>query len=289
MGPRKRISVLIVIMAVSILLVESLTISMLYRTAIREEKSRLRETATGQARLIESVARFNDEYGSGYPQGSREAVLRQIIDAHNHYNGSGRTGQFSLAKREGNHIVYILDHRHHDYQHPKPVPLDSELDVPMKLALSGKSGTMVGLDYRGEKVLAAFEPVAGLSLGIVNKVDLSEVRAPFIGAGLLSGLLGVLAIAFGTVIFIRVTSPLLHELQDTIEDLQNALARVKLLSGLLPICSSCKKIRDDKGYWNQIESYIREHSEAEFSHGICPDCAKKLYPGFYREISFSSR
>jgi hypothetical protein len=62
-------------------------------------------------------------------------------------------------------------------------------------------------------------------------------------------------------------------------ELQMALDEVKILSGYLPICASCKQIRDDKGYWTQIESYIREHSEAEFSHGICPDCAKKLYPG----------
>lgn len=55
-------------------------------------------------------------------------------------------------------------------------------------------------------------------------------------------------------------------------------AEVKTLSGFLPICASCKKIRDDEGYWNQIEAYIHEHSEAKFSHGICPECAKKLYP-----------
>ena len=55
-------------------------------------------------------------------------------------------------------------------------------------------------------------------------------------------------------------------------------------SGLLPICSSCKKIRDDKGYWNQIEGYIREHSDATFSHGICPDCTKALYPEYYKKI-----
>ena len=64
------------------------------------------------------------------------------------------------------------------------------------------------------------------------------------------------------------------------EALKEALAKVKLLSGFLPICAVCKKIRDDKGYWNQIESYIRDHSEAEFSHGICPECAKKLYPDY---------
>jgi hypothetical protein len=62
------------------------------------------------------------------------------------------------------------------------------------------------------------------------------------------------------------------------EEKEKALQDVKVLRGFLPICASCKKIRDDQGYWNQIESYIRDHSEAEFSHGICPDCTKKLYP-----------
>lgn len=62
-----------------------------------------------------------------------------------------------------------------------------------------------------------------------------------------------------------------------IEELKKALAQVKALSGLLPICSNCKKIRDDKGYWRQLEAYIRDHSEAEFTHGICPDCMKLLY------------
>ena len=61
------------------------------------------------------------------------------------------------------------------------------------------------------------------------------------------------------------------------DKLQAALAKIKKLSGMLPICSSCKKIRDDRGYWNQIESYIRKHSDAQFSHGICPPCAEELY------------
>ena len=64
------------------------------------------------------------------------------------------------------------------------------------------------------------------------------------------------------------------------EELREALSKIKTLSGLIPICASCKKIRDDKGYWTQIESYIHEHSDADFSHGICPECMKKLYPAF---------
>ncbi len=67
------------------------------------------------------------------------------------------------------------------------------------------------------------------------------------------------------------------------QDLREALTNVKTLQGLLPICSSCKKIRDDDGYWHQVEEYLREHSELDFSHGLCPDCMKKLFPQYYRD------
>jgi len=62
------------------------------------------------------------------------------------------------------------------------------------------------------------------------------------------------------------------------KELEEALSQIKTLKGFLPICASCKRIRNDEGYWQQIEAYIKEHSEAEFSHGICPECGKKLYP-----------
>ena len=61
-------------------------------------------------------------------------------------------------------------------------------------------------------------------------------------------------------------------------ELAAALAKVKLLGGLLPICAGCKKIRDDQGYWSQVDSYVQEHSEATFTHGLCPECIKRLYP-----------
>ncbi|HXH72487.1 MAG TPA: hypothetical protein VNI58_06725 [Mariprofundaceae bacterium] len=70
---------------------------------------------------------------------------------------------------------------------------------------------------------------------------------------------------------------MIERLDRTNRQLEAALAEVRELRGLLPICSSCKKIRDDQGYWNHIESYISAHSRAEFTHSICPDCATKLY------------
>ena len=70
-------------------------------------------------------------------------------------------------------------------------------------------------------------------------------------------------------------------MKNLVNELQEALAQVKTLSGFIPICSACKKIRDDQGYWNQIEQYIRDHSDAEFSHGMCPDCLTEYYPELY--------
>jgi hypothetical protein len=74
------------------------------------------------------------------------------------------------------------------------------------------------------------------------------------------------------------------ESEHLISELQQALANVKALRGLIPICSSCKKIRNDQGYWTQIETYLREHTDAEISHGLCLDCLRKLYPEFSGQV-----
>ncbi len=74
-------------------------------------------------------------------------------------------------------------------------------------------------------------------------------------------------------------------LNDKIGELRRAIEEVKTLRGILPICASCKKIRNDTGYWLQVEEYVRDHSEAQFSHSICPECMKRLYPDFAEEES----
>jgi hypothetical protein len=67
-----------------------------------------------------------------------------------------------------------------------------------------------------------------------------------------------------------------------LEDLNEALRKIQILTGLLPICSSCKKIRDDKGYWDDVDHYIQSHSEATFTHGVCPKCLTQLYPDYFK-------
>jgi PAS domain S-box-containing protein len=123
-----------------------------------------------------------------------------------------------------------------------------------------------------------------------GKTTTSEINDPHIGKPLLvtcspffnenGNLVGTVHVARD----ISIQKFAEEEKERLIAELQSALSKVKQLSGFLPICASCKKIRDDKGYWNQLEAYIRDHSEAEFSHGICPDCAKRLYPEMYEKI-----
>ena len=70
------------------------------------------------------------------------------------------------------------------------------------------------------------------------------------------------------------------ELNEMVKELKQALAEVRTLKGIVPICANCKNVRDDQGYWNRVESYLNEHTEADFTHAVCPDCMKRLYPQF---------
>jgi len=217
MSERKRFLLLIFIMATASVIVAGVTITMLYRTAFNEQQARLVETAQSQARLIEAVARFDKAHESrhprSFPEGSTKATLSQIIDAHEHYTGFGETGEFTLSKNEGDKIVFLLSHRHYDLDKPKPVSIKSKLAEPMRLALSGQSGTVVGLDYRGETVLAAHEPVGELNLGIVAKIDLKEIRSPFVKAGMTAGLFTLIVVLIGTSLFIQISNPIIKKLE----------------------------------------------------------------------------
>ena len=214
MGERKRVIVLILIMFSVTIFVTGVVIYSLYRAAFHEEEKWLIETAQSQARLIEAIARFDTLHSKDYPQGAEKATLHQIIDAHSRYEGFGKTGEFTLAKLDSGQIIFMLRHRHSDLDYPKPIPFDSWLAEPMRRALSGLSGTVIGYDYRGKTVLAAHEPVDVLDLGIVAKIDLAEIRAPFLQAGWISGIIGLFIILIGAGFFIRVTNPMLRQLSE---------------------------------------------------------------------------
>ncbi len=179
MHERRRILFLTLIMLAVAVGVAAIAISALYEVGFEQQRARLVETAQSHARLIEAVARFDARYSTEHVFGSAFAdTLEQIRDAQARFKGFGKTGEFTMAKREGDWIVFLLSHRHLDLDNPKPVPFSSEFAEPMRRALTGESGSMVGLDYRGETVLAAYEPVAELDLGIVAKIGDRSAAVP---------------------------------------------------------------------------------------------------------------
>ncbi len=217
MSDHKRVFLLILIMTAVSGAIGIAAVGVLYRAAFDEEQQRLIEIAKSHARLIEAIARFDETYSRDYPQGPREATLSQIRNAHAVYEGFGETGEFTLAERQADHIQFILSFRHPGPGAPKRISLQSNLAEPMRRALAGRSGTLVGLDYRGAKVLAAHEPVAMLDLGIVAKIDLAEIRAPFLRAGSIVGGTALLLIAAGILLFFRVSKPILQRIADSEE------------------------------------------------------------------------
>ena len=211
---KQRIFTLVLIMTVSVMVVGGVAVTLLYTTAFEEKRGDLIYTAQSQARLIEAMAVFDKQNNeSDHPGDAFAATLSQITNAHEQFRGLGDTGEFTLARREGDQIVWLLRHRHYDLDKPKPTPFAAVLAEPMRHALMGQSGSLVGLDYRGEMVLAAYEPLAVLDLGIVAKIDLTEVRAPFIKAGGILAFISFVVIAMGAGLFFFISNPIIQQLE----------------------------------------------------------------------------
>ncbi len=215
MNNRRGVLQLIAIMMVIAVLVTGITLSALYNATIQQQSARLAETARILARTFEAIARFDFELSpTAVGEDAFAATLSQIESAHAEFEGFGATGELTLAKLENDQIIFLLSHRHHDFGSPQPISMNSTLAEPTRLGLSGKSGTIIGYDYRGVKVLAAYEPVRNLNLSLVVKINLSEIRMPFIKAALIAGGLAFILIVLGAILSIRISNPLIRAIED---------------------------------------------------------------------------
>ena len=237
------------IMTMACATVTAATITVLYRTALREQKRILEAFAWNYAQLINGIAEFDTVQSRDFPGGSGNATLSQIAEAHKHFKGMSSTGEIMLGKREGDRIVFLLGRLDKNADAPAPVPMNSKLAKPMQMALLGRSGSMMDLDYRGVMVFAAYEPVPALNWGVVVKIDLDEVRDPFIKAGILALEIAGIVVLIGSLVFIRLTNPIITRLRE------HALSLTKLVTSLRQSEEDLRKARD------QLEIRVQERTE----------------------------
>ena len=201
MGAYKRLALLIVIMIGVAVVVGATALGVYYDAALEREQQRLASFAESQARLMAALA---------------PARLPEILEEQRRLReqGAGQTAELQLARREGDSIVFLTPAR--GSHHPAdPVAFDSGLAEPMSRALSGRSGTMIGRDYAGRRVLAAHEPISALDLGLVAKIDMAEINGRYLRAGLISALVSLAAVVGAALLFIRLNEPLIRRIRES--------------------------------------------------------------------------
>lgn len=223
---RKKFALLIALMVVITVGVAGTTLAVLYKTAHREQKKHLEDIAQTKARYVEVIAQHNLRIHPADPMRAYTATVEQIRQAKNNFVSLGNSGEITLAKTDHERVEYVFSELAVKYSGDKPLELDSLVSTPMKRALNGQSGIMVGKDYRGTKVLAAYEPVGAFGWGLVAKIDFAELEAPFIRAGIHSALFGLAVILLGTWLFRRISSPMINSVEKTESQLNAILNTV---------------------------------------------------------------
>ncbi len=155
------------------------------------------------------------QHQGGNPGASEAVTLSQVESAFRHYPSKGQMAEIAVGQRRGDQMVFLVTHGRAASGRIGPIPVDSKLAEPMRRALSGRSGSMIGPDYRGVTVLAAYHPIPVLNAGVVAKMDLADIRTPFLrGAAMVIGLALVL-VTVGAVLFVRLTNPIVKHLTES--------------------------------------------------------------------------
>jgi len=235
-GDQMRILFLsIAMMAAVSLIVLVLVIGLLYRNDLQTKQRVLQAMVAGQARMIEAVARFDAENSEdSHLEGAAGATISQAVDAYSRLGGFGDTGEFVLGRREGDKISFLMDFRFPAEDVKRLVPLTTERAEPMRRALAGESGWTIGPDYRGVSVLAAYEPVHELELGLVAKMDLSEVRAPFLSASGLAIAVALAIVMLGAMLILRLTNPIVRRVETGERELRESEGRIRAIMDATP-------------------------------------------------------
>ncbi len=215
MTERRRVLWLVLIMMAAVAASTGVAITLLYNTAFEQTRVHLVQTVHEQAQLMAALVRSNAEHHRDDPEGLMSAALEELGLAFAHLPEPAQAAAIAIARREGDAIVYLVSHGRQGQQQLGPVPFDSEGAEPMRRALFGDSGSMIGLDRKGVRVLAAYQPLPTLGAGLVAKIDLADLRAPFLQAGMLIVGLALVLVSLGTLLFTRLTTPIVQRLTES--------------------------------------------------------------------------
>ena len=207
MNTRSRLIFLIAIMAVVSLLATGSVFYILYQSWVSDMTDRLLKGAQNHARIVEVFVREHPL--------EPEKALPLIEEAHERMLEARQSAELLLVRRRGEQIEFLLAHRSGQHLELQPVPFEGPLAEAARSGLRGQSGTLVGLDYRGQRVIAAYEPVRQTDWAVVYKVDLAEVQAPFLRAALFGVLFDFGLVLLAAVLFIRFSDPLVQRLEES--------------------------------------------------------------------------
>lgn len=210
----KSVLILVLIMTGVTLAVGGAAILILYETAMAQERLRLADAARSQAILIDAIVAHELVLGERLDV-AQENSVRQIAEAHAEGGLIDPTGEFSLARREGDAVVFLIRTGQRLDAEPLRLPLDAPGLEPMRRALQGQAGLIDAVDYLDQTVIAAHQPIATAGLGIVTSIDLGDLRAPFIRAAMAVLILALVMIALGTTLFFKVSTPIIEHLRST--------------------------------------------------------------------------
>lgn len=223
-GQHSRVTMMAGILTVVALLIQGTLLSIFYFKDVTYQKQHLMDIVNSQGELFEAIADFDQKMAEmikdeipDYDHTS--ATISQILDAHARFPGIGEHGEFVIGMLQDSNIVLIT---HQNINLPTILPFNSNEAKVIKLAISGHSGVTTGLDYRGNEALIAYKYIQPLKLVLLAKVNLTEIREPFINAGIIGFFCSIILIAIGTKSMFKIATPIMEGLKKSNERFRKA-------------------------------------------------------------------
>ena len=265
----RTIAVLILIMTTVATAVGGIAIYLLYREAYTQKKNDLMESTQRMSSLIETVAQFDRIYSDrDHPQGYAGATLSQVSEAFRQHRILSDGEEWLIGRKESKNIRILLSVDKHGLGKPESIPFNGTKGQGIQLALKGQHGVQELIDYRGYPCLIAYAPIPTLGIGIANKMELAQIRAPFIKAAWVTAALGGIAISMGTFLFLRIGQGINRRVQQSEQRLSGIVKTSPVGVFETDTSGDCLFVN---GRWSEITGISAEEARRGWISTLHPD------------------